>query len=123
MARVLIVDDEDIIRDAARLSLKDEGYDIYEASNGKEALEMARKVKPDIVILDLMMPDKWGYAVCEELKSDTNAGNPVILILTARGSAPSIKLGERKGGDEYMTKPFEPALLRKRVKELLESRE
>jgi DNA-binding response OmpR family regulator len=101
------------------LSLKDEGYELHEAQNGEEAINVANKVKPDLVILDLMMPDKWGYDVCEELKSNPDTKNAVVIFLTARESRPSKKLGEIKGGNDFMVKPFSPVELRDKVRKLL----
>jgi DNA-binding response OmpR family regulator len=117
--KVLIVDDEEKVRELVRETLEDEDYDLYEAQNGEDALNKAREVKPDLVILDLMMPDLWGYSVCEELKKNPATSGIQVLILTARGSPLSKRMGDLKGGDDYIVKPFEPAELRKKVKKLL----
>ena len=77
-------------------------------------------MKPDLVILDLMMPDKWGYVVCDELKHDPQTRKIPVMFLTARTSHLSKKMGRVAGGDEYMVKPFKPKDLRARVKGLLE---
>lgn len=119
MKKILIVDDESEVRDAVRLCIEDGGYEIHEAPDGKEGLARAKEIKPDLVILDLMMPDKWGYAVCEELKEDPETKHAAVLFLTGRKSPPSMKMGEIKGGDDYIVKPFEPDELRGKVKELL----
>ena len=117
--KILIVDDDVKIRKLVRLTLQDEGYEIHEAENGEEGLSKAREIKPDLIVLDLMMPDKWGYTVCEELKSDPDTKDIIVLILTARESEPSKKLGEMKGGDGFMVKPFAPSELNDEVKRLL----
>jgi len=117
--KILVVDDEARIRKLVNLTLKDDGYEIQEAENGEKALRMAKEMKPDLVILDLMMPDKWGYDVCEELKSSPDTKNIVVIFLTARESRPSRKLGELKGGDDFMVKPFSPGELREKVKKHL----
>jgi len=117
--KVLIVDDEDMVRGLVKESLREEGYELHEAANGGEALEKAKLIKPDLVILDLMMPDKWGYLVCDELKKDPDTSGAVIMFLTARGSAPSKKMAEKSRGDDFMVKPFSPAALREKVNELL----
>ena len=117
--KILIVDDEEIIREAVKLCLQDQGYELFEAENGNEGLRQTREHKPDLVILDLMMPDKWGYSVCEELKQDPDTKDTRVLFLTARRSAPSQRLGEIRGGDDYIIKPFTPNELREKVKKLL----
>jgi two-component system alkaline phosphatase synthesis response regulator PhoP len=117
--KILIVDDEANIRELVRVSLEDEGFDLYEAADGKEALERARTLRPDLVILDLMMPDKWGYTVCEELKQGADTRQILVLFLTVRSSAQSKKMGQLKGGDAFLVKPFQPQDLKQKVKELL----
>lgn len=117
--KILIVDDEAIVRDSVEVSLKKDGYQVFGADCGEEGIRMAKEVKPDLVILDLMMPDKWGYAVCDELKASPETKDAAILFLTGRKSSASRKMGEIKGGDEYIVKPFDPSELRKKVKKLL----
>jgi len=117
--KILIVDDEANIRELVRVSLEDEGFDLYEAADGKEALERARTLRPDLVILDLMMPDKWGYTVCEELKQGADTRQILVLFLTVRSSAQAKKMGQIKGGDAFLVKPFQPQELKQKVKELL----
>ena len=119
MKKILTVDDEKVIRDLVRHSLKDQGYEIHEADSGEEAIRKAREIKPHLVLLDLMLPDKWGYAVCEELKKDPETSSVPVVFLTGRGSSPSQKMAELKGGDGYIVKPFEPAELREKVRELI----
>lgn len=117
--KILIADDEANIRELVRVSLEDEGFELYEAADGKEALELARTLRPDLVILDLMMPDKWGYTVCEELKQGRDTRQILVLFLTARSSAQAKKMGQLKGGDAYLVKPFQPQELKQKVKELM----
>jgi len=117
---ILVADDEKIVRDSVRLCLESEGYEIHEAENSAQALARARELRPDLVILDLMMPDKWGYAVCEELKKDPATENIPVMFLTARKGAASQKIGELKGGDDYIVKPFAPEELREKVRSLLD---
>ncbi len=123
MYKVLIVDDEEVIRDLIEDSLAKEGYELAKANNGMEAMEKVNSFGPDLIVLDLMMPDKWGYAVCEEVKGNPETSRIAVLFLTARDSLPSKKMGEMKGGDGYMLKPFRPEELRARIRELLESRD
>jgi two-component system, OmpR family, alkaline phosphatase synthesis response regulator PhoP len=119
MKKLLLVDDEKNIRNLLRECFKDQGYEIDEAEDGVEALEKARKFKPDLIILDIMMPDKWGYEVCEELKADPETKDILVMFLSARVSLPSQKMGEQKGGDFYMVKPFKPSELVEKVNEIL----
>lgn len=119
MKRILIVDDEENVRRLVRMSLEKDGYEFYEAENGAEAIAQAKALKPDLVILDLMMPDQWGYAVCDELKRDPETRQIPVMILTARASHLAKKMGKVSGGDEYLVKPFQPQELRARVKSLL----
>src|SRR3990172_21048 len=113
--KVMIVDDEAIVRDSVRLCLEGEWYEVVEAADGAQALDLARKNTPDLVILDLMMPDKGGYAVCEEWKRGAATQAIPVMFLTARKSGPSQKIGELKGGDDYLIKPFTPDELRVKV--------
>jgi len=117
--KILIVDDDANVLRLVRMSLEDEGYELHEAEDGEGALEMAGRLKPDLVVLDLMLPDKWGYAVCEEIKKNPETRRTLVLILTARGSSPSRALGDLKGADDYMVKPFQPRVLREKIRKLL----
>ncbi|OGP59557.1 MAG: hypothetical protein A2V67_06305 [Deltaproteobacteria bacterium RBG_13_61_14] len=119
MKKILIVDDEENVRRLVRMSLEADGYEFEEAESGEEALRKAKALKPDLVILDLMMPDQWGYVVCEELKHDPETRAIPVMILTARTSHLSKKMGKVSGGDEYLVKPFQPQELRAKVKSLL----
>ena len=120
MKKILIVDDEEDVRRLVRMSLEQEGYEFDEAETSEEALTKAKALKPDLVILDLMMPDKWGYVVCDQLKHDPETRQIPVMFLTARAGHLSRKMGKVSGGDEYMVKPFKPKELRARVKALLD---
>jgi DNA-binding response OmpR family regulator len=115
---VLVVDDERNIVELARLYLRNEGYQVETASNGREALEKVRQVNPDLVVLDLMMPELDGWAVCKALRRDGDVGIPII-ILTARGDDVDRVVGLELGADDYVTKPFNPRVLVARVKAVL----
>ena len=117
--KILIADDEDEIRKLITATLEDEGYEIHQASNGSKALDIAKQIKPDLVILDIMMPEKTGYEVCEELRRNPETKDVYVLFLGARGSGIAEKTGKVKGGDAFMTKPFEPDDLLDRVKKIL----
>ena len=113
---ILVVDDERNIVQLARLYLGNEGFRVEEANDGKIALEKARTVSPDLVILDIMMPEMDGLTVCKEIRKTSNV--PVI-ILTARGDDIDKIVGLEIGADDYVTKPFNPRELVARVKAVL----
>lgn len=106
--KVLIADDELRLRKVVSLHLKKSGIEVVEAGNGKVAVEMAEEHTPDVIVLDVMMPEKTGLEACAELKkNDRFKGTPVIL-LTAMAESEDLKKGEEVGADAYLTKPFSP---------------
>lgn len=113
---ILVVDDEKNIVQLAKLYLSSEGYAVESAFNGAEALEKVRTRKPDLVVLDLMMPEVDGWEVCRRLRQE---GDIPIIILTARGDDVDKIIGLELGADDYMTKPFNPRELVARVKAVL----
>ena len=113
---ILVVDDEKNIVQLARLYLGNEGFHVEEAYDGKQALEKARAVNPDLVVLDIMMPEMDGLSVCRELRKTSSV--PVIM-LTARDDDIDKIVGLEVGADDYMTKPFNPRELVARVKAVL----
>lgn len=117
--RILLVDDEEDILEFVSYNLQREGFKVYSARNGLEAIEMAGKVKPDLVILDVMMPEMDGIAACEEIRKLPACKNVIIAFLTARGEDYSQIAGFEAGADDYITKPIRPKVLISRVKALL----
>jgi len=113
---ILVVDDEKNIVQLARLYLDQEGFQVESASDGAQALEKAKAVRPDLIILDIMMPELDGLAVCKELRKTSNVP---IIILTARGDDVDRVVGLELGADDYVTKPFNPRELVARVKAVL----
>jgi DNA-binding response OmpR family regulator len=113
---ILVVDDEQNIVQLARLYLNNEGFRVESAYDGKQALEKAKSVRPDLIVLDIMMPEMDGLTVCKELRKTSNV--PVI-ILTARGDDIDRIVGLEIGADDYMSKPFNPRELVARVKAVL----
>ena len=113
---ILVVDDEKNIVQLARLYLNKEGFRVEAAHDGKQALEKAKALKPDLIVLDIMMPEMDGLTVCRELRKTSNV--PVI-ILTARGDDVDRIIGLEIGADDYMAKPFNPRELVSRVKAVL----
>jgi two-component system, OmpR family, alkaline phosphatase synthesis response regulator PhoP len=117
--RILLVDDEEDILEFVSYNLQREGFRVYSARNGLEAITMAGKVKPDLVMLDVMMPEMDGIAACEEIRKLPGCKNVVIAFLTARGEDYSQIAGFEAGADDYITKPIRPKVLISRVKALL----
>ncbi|HET7627519.1 MAG TPA: response regulator transcription factor [Bacillales bacterium] len=117
MAKILIVDDDAYIRELAGLFLRNEGFDIYEAEDGMQALDILESVKVDMAILDVMMPNMDGWDLCRELRAFDS--DMPILMLTAKGETAQKIKGFELGTDDYMVKPFEPLELAARTKALL----
>jgi DNA-binding response OmpR family regulator len=113
---VLVVDDERNIVQLAKLYLRNEGYQVETAANGREALEKVKQVSPNLVLLDLMLPELDGWEVCKRLRRD---GDVPIIFLTARGDDIDKVVGLELGADDYVTKPFNPRELVARVKAVL----
>jgi CheY-like chemotaxis protein len=111
--KVLIVDDEYTIRELVDLTL-DPDYAVIKAVNGDEALEKVKEL-PDLIILDIMMPKMDGYEVCRRIKADDKTKDIPVIMLTAKHALDDLKEAIRADCDEYITKPFEPELLKKRV--------
>lgn len=123
MKRVLIVEDQPEIRELIHMTLEFENYELHEAPNGDAALQMIEKVKPDLLLLDVMMPGELdGYQVCAALRADPAHATLPIVMLTARAQARDREAGERAGADEYLVKPFSPMVLAETVKRLLGAR-
>jgi DNA-binding response OmpR family regulator len=116
VAKILVVDDETTLVETIRYSLKREGFDVVAAYDGLQALEVARREKPDLVVLDLMMPKLDGFEVCRQLRRESSV---VILMLTARDEEVDRVVGLELGADEYMTKPFSMRELVARTKAML----
>lgn len=118
-AKILLVDDEPDILEIVSYNLKNEGYQVYTAQNGEEALKKAKKKKPDLVILDVMMPVMDGIETCERMRKMTELDGTIITFLTARGEDYSMIAGFDAGADDYITKPVKPRVLVSKVKSLL----
>jgi two-component system alkaline phosphatase synthesis response regulator PhoP len=117
--KVLLVDDELDILEFLSYNLEKEGYIVYTAKNGLEAIKIAEKRTPHLIILDVMMPEMDGIAACEELRKIPSLNNTIIAFLTARGEDYSQIAGFEAGADDYITKPVRPKVLVSRVKALL----
>jgi len=119
MPRILVVDDEQDLVWALRHSLNDEGYEVLTACDGMEALAVARRQRPDLVILDIVMPRLDGLQVCHRLRRDPTLAAVPILFLTVRSAIEERVTGLDEGGDDYLVKPFDLRELKARVQALL----
>lgn len=117
--KILLVDDEQDILEFLSYNLKKEGYSVFTANNGKEAITVAKKVTPDLIILDVMMPDMDGIETCRGLREIPELKNVMIAFLTARNEDYSQIAGFDVGADDYINKPIKPRVLISRIKALL----
>ncbi|MFC7704378.1 response regulator transcription factor [Plastorhodobacter daqingensis] len=118
--RVLVVEDEDNIAVALDYLITREGYEQDRVANGGEALERIRATHPDLVLLDVMLPEVSGYEICQAVRLDPGLDDVKILMMTARGSAMERRKGLALGADGFISKPFELTELRAEVKRILE---
>lgn len=119
--KILVADDEPNILISLEYLMKREGYEVFLARDGHEALEMLRRERPHLVLLDVMMPKKTGFEVCQELRSDESLRDTKVLMLTAKGRDTDVAKGMALGASAYMTKPFSTRELVEKVRELLET--
>ncbi len=117
--RILVVDDEIYIVHILDFSLGMEGYDVVTALDGEQALEKARTEKPDLIVLDIMMPKLDGYETCKRLKADAATKDVPVILLSAKGRNVDQKVGFEVGADDYITKPFSPRKLVERINAIL----
>lgn len=119
MAKILIAEDERDIRDLVAFTLRFAGYEVAAASNGEEAVELAVKERPDLILMDVRMPRMTGYDACRILKADPNMKDIPVVFLSAKGQESEIQTGLEVGAEEYLLKPFAPDQLTERVREIL----
>ncbi len=117
--KILIADDNENIREALTYLLEDEGYKLWMAKDGAEALKEVRNVRPDILFLDIMMPEMNGYDVCRIIKNDPELSKTYVIMLTAKGQVAEQERGKEVGADEYIVKPFSPMEILSKIKKLL----
>jgi two-component system phosphate regulon response regulator PhoB len=117
--KILIVEDEEDVLELVRFNLEKAGYRVETAMTGREALDTARAVSPDLILLDLMLPEIDGLTVCKTLKKDAKTDIVPVIMLTAKGTEADIVAGLEMGADDYITKPFSPRVLMARVKAVL----
>ncbi len=116
---ILIIDDEEDILDFVSYNLKKEGYKVYTAKNGVEGIEMVKKTSPNLVIVDLMMPEMDGIETCQIIRDELNIVQPIITFLSSRSEDYSQIAGLKAGADDYISKPIRPRLLINKVESLL----
>ena len=119
--RVLVVDDDDVIRQLICLNLELEGFEVFQAADGLDALEKVREVDPAVVTLDIMMPKLDGWDAAARLRSDPATAHVRVVLLSARAQEADLKRGSRLGVDFYLTKPFDPDELVAVVRRLAEA--
>ena len=117
--KILLVDDEPDILEIVGYNLKNQGYQVYTANNGVEALKTAKKIIPNLILLDIMMPEMDGIETCEKIRAKKSLENTLIAFLTARNEDYSQVAGFDAGADDYITKPIKPKVLISKVKSLL----
>ena len=108
MARVLVVDDDPVILELIRLNLELEGHEVTVAEDGVMALQRARDAHPDVLVLDVMLPEIDGFEVCRRLQQDPTTATIPVVLLSARALASDVETGWEAGAVEYVTKPFDP---------------
>lgn len=118
--KILIVDDEPGVVEIVRVNLEWEGYDICEAFDGQEGWDIVRSEKPDLVILDIMMPKMSGLELLERIKADPHISDMPVIILTVRAKDEDVIQGLEQGAVKYLTKPFDPLNLVRVVRKILE---
>jgi len=117
--RILVVEDEEDLRKMLKFRLEGLNYEVSEAGDGLEGLNKARTTKPDLIIMDLMLPKMDGYKVCGLLKPDARFSRIPIIMFTARAQEKDKEMAKEVGADAYITKPFEPEVLVGKIEELL----
>jgi CheY-like chemotaxis protein len=119
-ATVLLCDDEEVLRQLVRATLDNGAYSIVEATDGDESLELARRLQPDVIVLDMMMPGRSGLDVLDELRGDPKLASTPVIMLTARARQADREAAVAAGADRYLAKPFSPLELISLVEELLD---
>jgi DNA-binding response OmpR family regulator len=118
--KVLVVDDEPNIILSLDFLIRKAGYELYIARNGQEALQTAQEHKPQIIVLDIMMPDIDGFEVCRRIKANPETSEAKIIFLSAKSKMDDVKKGLDLGADDYITKPFSTKHLMEKIKEIAE---
>ena len=116
---ILLVDDEPDIRDLLAYNLEKQGYSVIEGSNGEEAVQLINQIKPDVVVMDIMMPRMDGVSACKMIRAQLQTPQPIILFITARSASYAAQAMAEAGANDYVVKPLHPNLLIDRIEHLL----
>jgi DNA-binding response OmpR family regulator len=119
MAKILIAEDERDIRDLVAFTLRFAGHEVVTASNGEEAVQLAPRENPDLILMDVRMPRMTGYDACRIIKAEPKLKDIPVVFLSAKGQESEIQTGLEVGAEEYLLKPFAPDQLTERVKAIL----
>ena len=119
MAKILIAEDERDIRDLVAFTLRFAGHEVFTAANGEEAVDLAPKVNPDLILMDVRMPRMTGYEACKVMKASLDMKDIPVVFLSAKGQESEIQQGLEAGAEAYLLKPFAPDQLTTRVREIL----
>ena len=113
--RILVVDDEPRVREMIEFRLRLFGYEVLQAADGREALEVAIREQPDLVLLDVMMPELDGFQVCSRLKQEESTKDIPVVMLTAKAEAKDVTRAFNSGAVDYVVKPYDPVVLQQKV--------
>ena len=119
MTKVVIAEDEPDIRDLIKFTLQFAGYEVFAGGNGEEGYELAKREKPDIVMMDVRMPKMTGYEACKLIKAEPKTAHIPVVFLSAKGQEAEVQTGLAVGATEYLLKPFELTQLTEKVAEIL----
>lgn len=119
MPKIVIAEDEHDIRELITFALRFAGFEVVATANGEEAWQAAQRESPDLVLLDVRMPRMNGYEACRQIKADEKTKDIPVVFLSAKGQESEIRTGLAVGAEDYILKPFEPALLSERLKEII----
>jgi len=122
LIKVLVVDDSDVLRRITEFNLKRAGFEVYEAVDGLDGLEKMKEIKPQVVVLDVMMPNLDGFGVLTKMHENLELSNIKVIMLTAKGGDDDAKHAMKLGADMFLTKPFSPKNLVEAVNELARKR-
>jgi DNA-binding response OmpR family regulator len=122
MTKILVADDSPFVLEIVETVLKSEGFDVITAVDGLDAWNKIQKDKPDIVIVDIIMPGLNGYQICEKIKKNEELKNTPVLVLTTKAQDKDIELAQTSGADLYMTKPFDPDELAAKIRRFFEKK-
>lgn len=121
--KILVIDDQKEVRDLVEASLRDGGFEIFKASGGREGIQIAKNTRPDIIILDIMMPNFDGIATCKILKRNPITKKIPVIFLTAKHGKEDVKAALQAGGKDYVMKPFSPDDLLERIQKWMQEQE